>query len=119
METKHYIVHKENMKWDDGMYPGTSMCYLWEEPETGRVVFLVKVDPGGRIPLHNHLRREIAYLVEGEVRLNEDIMKAGDFLVAAGEQAHDVYTETGCTFFIYIDYNPQKNELVNIETNKE
>lgn len=118
MESKHYIVHKENMKWDEGMYKGTSMSYLWEEPETGRVVFLVKVEPGGRIPLHNHYRREIAYVVEGEVKLNDDIMRAGDLLVAAGEQDHDVYTETGCTFFIYIDYNPKKNKIVKVEPTK-
>ncbi|MFD7524210.1 cupin domain-containing protein [Paenibacillus chitinolyticus] len=111
MEPKHKIIRKDEMVWDGGMYEGTEMCYLWEDPEHGRYVFLVKVEPGGSIPFHDHPRREIAYLVEGEVRLNDDVMKAGDFLTATGEEAHDVYTETGCTFYIYIDYNPTKHRL--------
>jgi len=112
MELKHTIIRKDEMKWEEGMYEGTEMCYLWEEQEHGRYVFLVKCHPGSSIPLHDHPRREIAYLVEGEVRLNEDVMKAGDFLTASGDEAHDVYTETGCTFLIYIDYNPLKHQLV-------
>lgn len=113
--TKHLIVRKEDMKWEYGMYENTEMAYLWEEPETGRVAFLVKCAPGSSIPFHDHPRREVAFLVEGEVRLNNDIMRAGDFLTALDQEAHDVYTETGCTFFIFIDYNINKHKLVPID----
>ncbi|SIA58341.1 ChrR Cupin-like domain [Mycobacteroides abscessus subsp. abscessus] len=112
---KHLIVRKEDMVWEDGMYEGTKMAYLWEEPETGRVAFLVDVEAGGTIPFHDHPRREVAFVVEGEVRLNEDIMRKGDFLTALDMEAHDVYTETGCTFFIYIDYNINKHKLVPLD----
>ncbi|WP_214482975.1 cupin domain-containing protein [Bacillus sp. SM2101] len=115
---KHTIVHKENMVWEGGMYEGTEMAYLWEDEDTGRVAFLVKVEPGGSIPFHDHPRREVALLVEGEVQLNDDIMKEGDFLTASGEEAHDVYTEKGCTFFIYIDYNIKKQKIVNLDEKK-
>ncbi|PZD95308.1 hypothetical protein DNH61_12210 [Paenibacillus sambharensis] len=111
---KHLIVRQEDMKWEYGMYPDTEMTYLWEEEGTGRVVFLVKVAPGCSIPFHNHPRREVAFLVEGECRLNDDVMRAGDFLTAVADEAHDVYTETGCTFFIFIDYNLNKHQLVPI-----
>lgn len=114
-DPKHLIVKKEDMVWEEGMYENTEMSYLWEEPETGRLIFLVKCHPGSSIPFHNHPRREVAFLVEGEVRLNNDIMKAGDFLTAVGDEAHDVYTETGCTFFIYIDYNTEKHALTPIK----
>lgn len=112
----HTIVRKEDMKWEYGMYEGTEMAYLWEDEATGRTAFLVRVFPGCSIPFHDHPRREVAFLVEGEVRLNNDIMKAGDFLTASGSEAHDVYTETGCTFFIYIDYNINKHKFVSIES---
>jgi anti-sigma factor ChrR (cupin superfamily) len=111
MQEKHTIIREEEMKWEEGIYEGTEMCYLWEDPETERYVFLVRCKPGSSIPFHDHPRREIAYLVDGEVRLNDDIMRKGDFLTAAGSQAHDVYTEKGCTFLIYIDYNPSKHRF--------
>jgi quercetin dioxygenase-like cupin family protein len=112
---KHLIVRKEDMVWESGMYEDTKMAYLWEEEATGRVAFLVEVAPGGSIPFHDHPRREVAFLVEGEVHLNGDVMRAGDFLTALDQQAHDVYTETGCTFFIFIDYNIKKHELTPLE----
>ncbi len=111
---KHLIVRQADMKWEYGMYENTEMAYLWEEPETGRVAFLVKCAPGSTIPFHDHPRREVAFLVEGEVRLNDDVMRAGDFLTALAAEAHDVYTETGCTFFIFIDYNINKHQLTPI-----
>ncbi|WP_134682997.1 cupin domain-containing protein [Brevibacillus migulae] len=115
-QNKHKIIPKEEMVWEEGIYEGTEMCYLWEDPDLERYVFLVRCHPGSSIPMHDHPRREIAYLVEGEVRLNEDVMRKGDFLTAAGAQAHDVYTETGCTFLIYIDYNPSKHRFEPIES---
>ncbi|MGM1050625.1 MAG: cupin domain-containing protein [Bacillota bacterium] len=117
MENTHTIIRKNEMKWEEGMYEGTEMCYLWEDPEHGRYVFLVKVNPRCSIPFHDHPRREIAYVVEGEVRLNDDLLKKGDFLTAVGSEAHDVYTETGCIFYIYIDYNPTKHRLIPMHTN--
>ncbi|SDN47494.1 ChrR Cupin-like domain-containing protein [Fictibacillus solisalsi] len=114
-EDKHKIVRKEDMVWEYGMYDQTEMTYLWEDEETGRVAFLVKLEPGARIPFHDHPRREIAFLVEGEVWLNDDLMKKGDFLTAIDQEAHDVYSEKGCTFFIYIDYNIQKHRFEKIE----
>lgn len=105
------IHYAKDRKWEEGMYENTEMSYLWEDKETGQLCFLVKLHPGSWIPLHDHPRREIAYLVEGEVRLNDDIMVAGDFLTAGVGESHDVYTETGCTFFIFIDYDAVKTEV--------
>jgi len=115
----HLIIRHEDMVWGEGTFPDTEMSYLWEEPGTGRVAFMLKVLPGGTIPFHDHPRREVAYMVEGEARLNGDIMRAGDFLTAGSEEPHDVYTENGCTFFLFIDYSINKHHLVPISAEME
>lgn len=110
----HTIIHKEDMVWEEGMYENTEMAYLWEDEETGRYAFLVRLYPGASIPFHDHPRREVAFLLEGEVQLNDDIMRKGDFLTAIGDEAHDVYSDKGCVFFIYIDYNMSKFKVTKI-----
>ncbi|GAA4726591.1 cupin domain-containing protein [Brevibacillus fulvus] len=100
---KHLIIPAEKMVWSEGLYEKTEMCYLWADEATGKRAFLLKMHPGSMIPQHDHPQREIAWLLEGEVRLGEDYMKAGDFLTAGLGESHDVYTETGCLFFLYID----------------
>ncbi|MBO8162728.1 MAG: cupin domain-containing protein [Brevibacillus sp.] len=102
-EKKHLIIPAEEMCWEPGIYENTEMCYLWHDEKTGKRAFLLKMHPGSMIPMHDHPQREIAWLLEGEVRLGEDRMKAGDFLTAGLGEFHDVYTETGCVFFLFID----------------
>ncbi len=114
MESKHQIISRERQKWDKGIYENTEMCYLWSDDETGRRCFLLKMHPGSSIPMHDHPYREIAIVTEGEVRLNEDRLKAGDFLTAGLGASHDVYTDQGCVLFIYVDFDVLKYKLVEI-----
>lgn len=100
---KHLIIPAEQMVWSEGLYENTEMCYLWEEEKTGKRAFLLRMHPGSMIPMHDHPKREVAWLLEGEVRLGEDYMKAGDFLTAGLGEFHDVYTDKGCLFFLFID----------------
>jgi anti-sigma factor ChrR (cupin superfamily) len=114
MEKQHLIIAKEQMKWETGMYDKTEMCYLWSDDDTGRRCFLLKMHPGSSIPMHDHPYREIAMVTEGEVRLNQDVMKAGDFLTAGYGEAHDVYTDTGCVMLIYVDFDTLRYKLVDL-----
>ncbi|WP_127531397.1 cupin domain-containing protein [Paenibacillus kobensis] len=113
-QSEQIVVRKSEQVWVEGIYENTEMIYLWEEADTGRVAFLAKCLPGGSIPLHDHPRREIAFIVDGEVKMNNDILRKGDFLTANDDDHHDVYSETGCTFFIFIDYNSRKQKLVSL-----
>jgi quercetin dioxygenase-like cupin family protein len=108
----HQIITKERMKWEKGIYENTEMCFLWNDEDTGRRCFLLKMHPGSSIPMHDHPYREIAIVTEGQVRLNEDVMKAGDFLTAGLGEAHDVYSDTGCVMFIYVDFDITQYQLV-------
>ncbi|WP_088830987.1 cupin domain-containing protein [Paenibacillus tyrfis] len=114
MESKHVIIPKEKMVWSPGVYENTEMCYLWDDPELERRVFLLKMKPGSVIPMHDHPQREIAMLLEGEMILNEtEIMREGDFLTAGLGESHVVTTEKGCVLFLYIDYNVEKKKIVD------
>ncbi|GIQ69316.1 cupin domain-containing protein [Xylanibacillus composti] len=115
MDKQHVIIEKARMQWEKGIYADTEMCYLWSDDSTGRRCFLLKMHPGSSIPMHDHPYREIAIVTEGEVRLNEDVMRAGDFLTAGLGESHDVYTDTGCVMFIYVDFDVTEYKLVPLE----
>ncbi|WP_128895415.1 cupin domain-containing protein [Longirhabdus pacifica] len=108
---KHQIIPTNEQVWEKGIYDNTEMCYLWSDEETARRCFYLKMLPDSTIPLHDHPYREIAIVTEGEVRLNEDIMRAGDFLTAGLGESHDVYSEHGCIMFIYVDFDMTQFEL--------
>ncbi|MGA5691458.1 cupin domain-containing protein [Cytobacillus pseudoceanisediminis] len=113
---RHTLIPVDQMKWEPGIYENTEQAYLWEDEITGQVCFLVKLHPGSYIPFHKHPRREIAYMVDGEMILNEtDVMKKGDFLTAGPNEGHDVRTETGAMLLIYIDYNVEYQKIVRIK----
>ncbi|MFD2673312.1 cupin domain-containing protein [Marinicrinis sediminis] len=111
-EAQHLIISTEERIWEKGVYEQTEMCYLWADEETSRRCFLLKMLPGSSIPKHDHPYRELAVVLEGEVRLNDDVMKAGDFLTAGLGQAHDVYSEQGCVMYIHVDFDVTVYELV-------
>lgn len=99
----HLIMPREGRVWKRGVFPESSYQPLWEDPATGRQAFIARFGPGGSIPMHNHPGREFAYVLEGEMRVGRDRMGPGDFITAADGDVHDVWTETGVTFFIVVD----------------
>ncbi|EGL13312.1 MULTISPECIES: cupin domain-containing protein [Paenibacillus] len=115
-ENKHKLIKWEEMNWEPGIYENTEMSYLYED-EQGRLCFLVKLHPGSFIPMHDHPRREFAYLIKGDLILNEnEVMKEGDFLTAGLAESHDVRTENGALLYVFIDYHVIRQRIVEIET---
>ncbi|WP_127531399.1 cupin domain-containing protein [Paenibacillus kobensis] len=114
MALNHLITVAQSAKWEAGFFENTELAFLWEEKETGRMVFLLKLLPGSIVPMHEHPRRELAYLLEGEALLNGEPLSGGDFLTAYGNVSHEVTTETGCIFFMYIDYDFKTHDFVSL-----
>ncbi|GAB4297685.1 MAG: hypothetical protein OHK0026_08780 [Rhodocyclaceae bacterium] len=63
--------------------------------------FLLRMDPGARIPPHEHPLDEECLVLEGDATLNGVLCKAGDYHLAPQGKPHDwVSSEGGCLLFI-------------------
>lgn len=80
---------------------GVMVKQLFVDPQSGMVTSLFKMQPGTRIPLHNHRGIEQCYIVEGDFHADDQSLGAGDFHVAlAGSTHNPVYTIGGALLLI-------------------
>jgi len=63
--------------------------------------FLLRFDPGARLPAHDNAGDEVCVVLEGSVRLGDVEVSAGDYHFASAGSAHgEVYSANGALLFI-------------------
>lgn len=81
--------------------PGVETKILREEPASNSVTYLVRMQPGARVPVHQHPQVEECLVLEGEVHLGDHVIRRGDWHVALPGSAHDdFWSKTGCLLLI-------------------
>lgn len=71
------------------------------DPEKDQVTMLVRMAPGTSYPAHRHGGAEECFVVEGDIRVGDLHMKAGDFQRAEEGSVHPVQTtDGGCVLLI-------------------
>ena len=84
-------------KWEK-VAEGVFCKLLAVDAEKRRVTMLVRLAPGSDYPPHRHAGIEELHLLQGELRIDDNRLRAGDFIRAeAGSVDHRVWSETGCT----------------------
>lgn len=107
----HYDVFARDGEWTE-IFQGVFRKPLFVEPTNGYVTFLLKMNPGSRVPNHKHKGNEQCMIIAGEFRMNDKVYQPGDFTVAFDGTDHlDLYTETGTTLLIV---SPPDYDLVTV-----
>jgi mannose-6-phosphate isomerase-like protein (cupin superfamily) len=64
-------------------------------------VFLIRMDPGTRAPVHSHAHVEHCYVVEGTAMIAGERLGAGDHHIAGKGTIHqELWTEQGCLLLL-------------------
>jgi quercetin dioxygenase-like cupin family protein len=96
--------------WEPIGIEGIEVKRLSVDAERRYVTMLVRMAPGTAYPGHRHAGAEECFVVSGDVRVGERVLRAGDYQLAAAGSVHGVQsTESGCTLFIV---SSQDDELV-------
>lgn len=83
---------------------------LFVDSARRRASMMVRMAPGTAYPAHRHAALEECFVVEGDLRVGERLLRAGDYQVAAQDSVHAVQsTEKGCLLFVV---SSQDDELV-------
>lgn len=81
------------------LLPGISMKLLREDVSTRS--YLLRMAPGATLPAHGHSHEEECMVLEGDVRLGDVHVHAGDYHLARSGLPHgDVHTDGGCLLFL-------------------
>lgn len=87
--------------WED-FGPGIRRCVLWRAG--GEASMLYQSLPGASVPMHGHDRDEECLMVDGELFLDDVLLRRFDWQLApAGSRHAGVYTDTGVVLFAHGD----------------
>lgn len=98
-------------RWEDEpawkeVAPGISCKLLATDAETGMVSMLVQLQPGVSYPPHSHAGVEELHLLEGELWIEDRLLKPGDYNRGEpGTGDTRVYSETGCTCVLVTSFH--------------
>ena len=96
-----FILRGAKSKWRESGIPGIQFQLLHQDEEANLVTQLVRMAAGAAYPAHHHMKDEQCYVLEGSIRLDSVVLRAGDFSVAHALTDHrTISTETGCTLLL-------------------
>jgi DNA-binding NarL/FixJ family response regulator/quercetin dioxygenase-like cupin family protein len=95
------IKRTETAVWQAGRAPGCWAKTLFVEKESDISTSLIRMDPGTRFPRHRHAGTEEVFLLEGDLVVEGEKMKPGDYCRAEIGSTHaESYTDSGCVFLL-------------------
>ena len=95
------ISRPESMDWQLASASGIWAKPLFTDPRTHSVTSLVRMDPGVHYPPHRHAGAEEVFLLSGDLNLEGQSMKSGDYCHAETGSVHgESYTKSGCLFIL-------------------
>jgi putative transcriptional regulator len=97
---RYYSVKMDEGQWDQ-VAEGVFIKTLFVNPTLGSITALVKLAPGTRLPRHRHPGIEESIVIEGDCRVNGEILRPGDYRRAMeGTTDSEVTTERGTVFLM-------------------
>lgn len=83
-------------KWET-LQPGVERCWLYQQKPNGSAAALIRFQPGGRVPLHEHVGYEHILILSGSQQDERGLYEAGTLLISPPGTRHSILSETGCT----------------------
>lgn len=103
-EIANQLVRSREIEWRPLPEPdaeGVFVKVLQFDEQTKRApTFLLKFEAGATYPAHNHPGGEEIFVVEGDIRLGNDHLHAGDYLYTALNGKHAVRSVNGCVVLV-------------------
>jgi anti-sigma factor ChrR (cupin superfamily) len=99
-------VRRDEDTWIGSGIPGIDIKTLFREPALGRSTYLVRMQPGARLPGHRHGDVEQCLVIEGDIRCGDIAYEKGDFVVMGKDTEHpEIYTLGGNVMLLIAGHN--------------
>jgi anti-sigma factor ChrR (cupin superfamily) len=95
------VVRASEGDWADTPYLGVKIRMLFVDRQRRCFTALVRMAPGANYPAHSHHEAEECLVLEGDLRFNNQVLHAGDFLrTGPGFEQGMQTTEQGCLLYL-------------------
>ena len=89
-------VRRNEDNWVSAGMPGVDIKQLFLEAETGRSTYLLRMQPGVRVPAHFHHDTEQCLVLKGDIGWGDLVYEEGDFIVMGKGTKHpEIHTVHG------------------------
>jgi anti-sigma factor ChrR (cupin superfamily) len=79
------------LPWQKTIYPGVEAKTLLIERSSGLLTVLLKMDPGAKLPDHEHVLIEQTWVLEGSLECGEGVCRAGQFVWRPAGSRHEAW----------------------------
>lgn len=94
------IARSEELAWQP-IASGVFLKPLFEDKARKYDTSLVRMDAGAHIPTHHHAVIEELFLLSGDLHVEDQVMRAGDYCRADFGSIHgETFTDAGCLFLL-------------------
>ena len=93
-------LRSSDLKWRPYRAPGIEVALLYLDRANRMSSALLKAAAGVIYPLHQHQGIEEIYMLEGELVIDGQVYRAGDYIRSYPNSIHAPSTSTGCMFLI-------------------
>ena len=99
-------VRRNEEYWVNSGVPGIDIKQLFKEAETGRSTYLVRMEPGKRLPAHYHHDAEQCLVLKGDIAWGDIVYEEGDFVVMGKGTHHpEIHTVNGNLLLLISGHN--------------
>lgn len=100
-----FTVRDAQVGWPE-FAPGIRRRVLWQRD--GQAALLYHAQPGAQVPQHRHGHDEECLMVQGELFLDDVLLRAGDYQLAPAGSGHRLtHTDTGVVIYAHGDLDLQ------------
>jgi anti-sigma factor ChrR (cupin superfamily) len=93
---KSTYVDVVDLPWEPTPFPGIEMKMLWRDTGSESFTALFRMQPGARLPRHQHTGIEQTFVLEGSLVDEQGECTAGNFVWRDTGSIHEAYSPTGC-----------------------
>jgi len=92
-------VKPSELDWKPTRFEKVSIKVLFEDPASGEMTCLLKLEPGAHIPFHKHPAIEQTLVLEGSIEDHDGVATAGDYVWRKPGSLHDNTSPGGAVLF--------------------
>jgi quercetin dioxygenase-like cupin family protein len=100
------LVRSSQIEWQRLDEPGVTGVFVkvlrFDEAAGRAPTILLRFEAGATYPAHNHPGGEEIFVLEGDIKLGRDHLRAGDYLYTAPDNKHAVWSEGGCVVLVSV-----------------
>ncbi len=86
--------------WLPAGVPGVELCQLWLDAANERQTILIRMEAGAALPHHEHGGTEECYVIRGDLRDGDLLLRAGDYIRFERGTRHSIFSQAGCLLLV-------------------